>query len=140
MAVRELSLHVVGADYPNSDGGNRRFEILLCKPGEPVTLVAEPRNPADPNAIRVLSARAVQIGYLTADRAAWIAGMLRDGCEVRAVFQQATRTGAAIRAAIGGGTPTLPATGGTAHDPRDADERYPDPDPGFWPDEQPSDD
>lgn len=128
--MRELSLHVVGADHPNRGGGNRRFEILLCTPGEAVTLVPEPRNPVDPNAVMVLSARGVQIGYLTADRAAWIGAMLRQGREVAALFQQATPMGAAIRVAFDGVVPVLPEV-----QPAEAD-----PEPEFWPDEVPPDD
>jgi hypothetical protein len=41
MAMKQLSLHVVGANHPNADGSNRRFEILLCVPGEPVALVPD---------------------------------------------------------------------------------------------------
>lgn len=123
--MRELSLHVVGADHPNRGGGNRRFEILLCTPGEAVALVPEPRNPADPNAVMVTSARGVQIGYLTADRAAWIGAMLRQGREVAAVFQQATPMGAAIRVAFDGAVPVLPKGQAAGVDAE----------PEFWPDE-----
>lgn len=129
--MRELSLHVVGADHPNRDGGNRRFEILLCRPGEVVALVPEPANPVDPNAVMVMSARGVQIGYLTADRAAWIAGMLREGREMQAVFQERTAIGAAIRAGLDGAAPVLPHL--VAHDGADSE-------PDFWPDEMPPDD
>ena len=132
--MREMSLHVVGADHPNRDGGNRRFEILLCRPGELVMLSPEPRNPVDPNAVRVFSVRGVQIGYLTADRAAWIAAMLRGGREVTAIFQQATPAGAAVRIALDGAVPRLPALPETKAD-TDADG-----DTDFWLDEVPPDD
>ena len=38
--VTELSLAVVGIDFPNPDKSrsNRRFEIALCRPGDPVEL------------------------------------------------------------------------------------------------------
>ena len=128
---RQLSLHVVGAAFPNrKGGGDRRFEILLCAPGEPVALVPEPRNPADPNAVAVMSSRGVQIGYLTAERAPWIAGMLRAGREVRAVFQQAMARGAAIRVALDGAEPVLPT---------DAPEPVRAADDEFWPDPSPTD-
>ena len=132
--MQQLSLHVVGADHLNRDGGNRRFEILLCAPGEYVALVPEPRNPVDPNAIAVFSARAVQIGYLTADRAPWIGGMLRNGREVRAVFQHATRLGAAIRIGFDGEAPVLPAVkrAPVASEAANGGE--------FWPDELPPED
>ncbi|MEH3040219.1 MAG: HIRAN domain-containing protein [Sphingomonas paucimobilis] len=123
--MRELSLHVVGADHPNRGGGNRRFEILLCTPGEAVALVPEPRNPVDPNAVMVLSARGVQIGYLTADRAAWIGAMLRQGRKVTAVFQRATPMGAAVRVAFDGTVPVLPKEQAAGVDAE----------PEFWPDE-----
>ena len=123
--MRELSLHVVGADHPNKGGGNRRFEILLCTPGEAVALLPEPRNPVDPNAVMVMSARGVQIGYLTADRAAWIGAMLRQGREVAAVFQQATPMGAAVRVAFDGAVPVLPEVSAAGVEPEVE----------FWPDE-----
>ena len=85
-----------------------QFEILLCVPGEPVDLLPEPKNPVDPQAIAVFSTRGIQIGYLTADRAPWIGGMLRSGRELKAIFQAATQVGAAIRIAFGGETPMLP--------------------------------
>ncbi len=129
---RQFSLYVVGADFPNRRGGNRRFEILVCTPGEPVSLVPEPRNLADPNAVMVLSARGVQIGYLPAERAPWIGGMLRAGREVRAVFQQPTTNGAAIRVALDGAEPLLPATTAAPTVQRDSDDE-------FWPDPIPPD-
>lgn len=133
--MRQLSLHVVGAAHPNKDGrGDRRFEILLCVPGEPIRLVAEPKNPVDPHAIAVFSMRDVQIGYLTADRAAWISSMLRSGREVQAIFQQATQFGAAIRISLDGDEPVLP----TATVPRPT--ATPGDDPDFWPDYIPPDD
>ncbi|MBG6118788.1 hypothetical protein IWY39_002592 [Sphingobium sp. JAI105] len=33
-----ILLAVVGVKHPNRDGGNRRSEILLCKPGDPIEL------------------------------------------------------------------------------------------------------
>ncbi|KQM61874.1 MULTISPECIES: HIRAN domain-containing protein [unclassified Sphingomonas] len=127
--MRELSLHVVGADFPNRGGGNRRFEILLCTPGEAAVLVPEPRNPVDPHAVMVVSARGVQIGYLTADRAAWIGAMLRQGRAVAALFQQATPMGAAIRVAFDGAVPVLPGVQVVDVEPE----------PDFWPDDVPPD-
>lgn len=130
--VRQLSLHVVGAGHPNKRGGDRRFEILLCVPGEPVDLVPEPRNPADPNAVAVFSVRGVQIGYVTAERAPLVGGMLRAGREVRAVFQAATATAAVIRLGLDGTAPTLPtpkARPTSGHEDVD-----------FWPDDVPPDD
>lgn len=127
--MKQMSLHVVGANHPNADGGNRRFEILLCVPGEAVDLVPEPKNPADPNAIAVFSSRRVQIGYLTADRAPWIGGMLRNGRPLMAIFQAATLAGAAIRMGFDGDEPILPPAAPARPvptQPKDIE---------FWPDE-----
>lgn len=125
-----LSLAVVGADFPNRRGPGRRFEIALCTPGEPIHLVPEPKNPADPRAVAVFSPRNIQIGYLTAERCAWIGGMLAQGRELRAVFQGASSFGAWIRVAFDGEEPLLP-------DPRPHEHVTDDPD--FWPDYEPPD-
>ncbi len=108
--MQELSLAVVGLDFPNPDKSrsNRRFEVALCRPGDPVEMRPEPKNPADPRAIAVYSERGVQIGYLSAERCGLFGKRLRAGEEVRAVFQEADRFRAVIRVRFGGGEPTLP--------------------------------
>lgn len=128
--MRSLSLAVVGADYPNKRGPTRRFEIALCRPGEPVHLVPEPGNPADPRAVMVLSERGVQIGYLTAERAPWIGSMIRRGREIAAIFQQATAYGAVIRVALDGAQPVVPSA--RTDSPEANPDLYPD---GQWSDE-----
>lgn len=105
--MRELSLAVVGVAHDNKKGPPRQFEIAMCKPGEPVKLVHEPRNPADPNAVAVFSARDIQIGYLRAERAPMIGAAMRRGI-VTAIFQQPEAWGATIRANLDGNEPTLP--------------------------------
>jgi hypothetical protein len=104
----QYSLAVVGADYPNTKGPTRRFEIALCQPGEPVELRPEPKNPADPRAVAVYSWRGVQLGYLSAERCGRIGALIREGREIEAIFQQATPFGAAIRVAFDGDVPFLP--------------------------------
>jgi hypothetical protein len=131
----ELSLAVVGAAHPNEDGSNRRFEILLCAPGEPVALRPEPGNKADRYAIAVFSARDVQIGYLTAERAPWIGRRMAAGADIRAVFQARTGYGGLIRASLDGREPILPRPA-----ERDAPTPQPESDSGFWPDYLPPDD
>jgi hypothetical protein len=106
--MKELTLAVVGIDYPNADRTSRRFELLQCDPGEPVALRPEPRNRHDPRAVGVWSARDVQIGYLAAERAGWIGRRLADE-EAVAVFQALAGPVAYVRVRFGGGTPTLPA-------------------------------
>ena len=126
-----LSLSVVGAGFPNKTGPGRRFEIELCSPGEPVELIPEPRNPADPLAVAVFSARGVQIGYLTAERCGLIGSIIREGREVRAIFQGKTSYGAMIRTAFDGEEPNLP-TSRAVGVPSNADD-------DFWPDYIPLD-
>ncbi|WP_261295523.1 HIRAN domain-containing protein [Sphingomonas hylomeconis] len=66
MVGRELTLAVVGIEYPNADRArsNRRFEIELCAPGDPVELRREPKNVHDRFAVAVFSERGIQMGYL----------------------------------------------------------------------------
>jgi hypothetical protein len=132
LPITELSLAVVGAAHPNKDGGNRRSEIMFCSPGEPIELRPEPKNPVDPQAVAVLSARGFQIGYLTAERAPWIGGMLSAGAPVVAIFQQETPYGALIRTNLQGEHPTLP--GRT--EPAESEHDEADWDPDFYPDEE----
>lgn len=108
--MQELSLAVVGLDFPNPDKSrsNRRFEAALCRPGDPVELRPEPKNPADPRAVAVYSERGVQLGYVTAERCGLVGKRLREGVACRAVFQKADRFKAVVRVRFGGGAPTLP--------------------------------
>lgn len=126
MPLPQISLAVVGADHPNKRGPSRRFELEMCEPGEPVALLPEPKNPADPRAIAVYSCRGIQIGYLSAERAPRIGQIIRQGIAVSAVFQEHARFGAYIRAAFDE-HPVLPARRGT---PEPELDRYPD---GEWP-------
>lgn len=120
----QLSLAIVGVDYPNKRGPTRRFELAICRPGEPVELRPEPKNPADPNAIAVYSCRGIQLGYLTAERAPRIGQIIRRGHEVTAVFQDYFQNSAALRLAFDGEQPILPK-------PQELAE----PEPDWWPDE-----
>jgi hypothetical protein len=106
-----ISLAVVGVLHANPDKtkSNRRFEIKLCKPGEAVELRPEPKNKADGNAVAVFSARGVQLGYLTAERAPWIGKLIREGRELQAVFQAEAQHGAWIRVAFDGEVPVVSA-------------------------------
>jgi hypothetical protein len=129
-----MSLEVVGVQFANADKSksNRRFEILLCKPGDAIELRPEPKNKADPHAIAVFSERGVQIGYLGAERAPRIRQIILEGREVHAVFQAAVERGAWIRVAFDGEAPTLPAP----QLPRAKEiEQLSDSDPDFYPDE-----
>lgn len=102
-------------------------------PGEQVHLILEPDNKADPNAVMVFTDRDVQIGYLTAERAPFIGKHIRQGDDVRAIFQAATDWGAWIRVSLDGGAPALPPmTEEASHPISDDESYYSDP---IWPDE-----
>lgn len=128
-----LSLAIVGADHPNRKGPTRRFEIAMCLPGEPVHLIPEPKNLADPRAIAVYSARNIQIGYVRAERAQFIGSMLNRGT-LSAIFQSAAKWGATVRVHLDGTVAVLP----SLSDSRAAD--WPPPgseDADWWPDFEP---
>ncbi len=107
--MQELTLAVVGIDFPNADGSNRRSEAMMTLPGDPVELLPEPKNKHDSNAIAVVSPRGIQLGYINAERAPYIGGRMSRGEDVAAIFQGLDGASAFIRVRFGGGVPTLPA-------------------------------
>jgi hypothetical protein len=137
----ELTLSVVGIDFPNADRSksNRRMELLLCAPGEPVELRREPKNPHDANAVAVFSLRGVQMGYLSAERAPFIGRRMQQE-EYAVVFQALAGSMGYVRIRFGGGPPTLPdvieSEPPAPSRPRDAtfdpDAFYPDPEGPEW--------
>ncbi|WP_019516814.1 HIRAN domain-containing protein [Sphingomonas sp. Mn802worker] len=126
--MKELTLAIVGIDFPNNDRArsNRRSELMLLAPGAPMMLVPEPRNPVDPQAVAVFSPSGLQVGYLSAERAPWIGARIRAGDEVVAVLQGVVSGAGYLRVRIGGGAPTLPV--GRERDEEGAGEV------DFWPD------
>ncbi len=137
----ELTLSVVGIDFPNTDRSksNRRMELLVCAPGEPVELRREPKNPHDANAVAVFSARGVQVGYLSAERAPLIGRRMQQE-EHTVVFQALVGSMGYVRIRFGGGAPTLPdlaegelaARSRSRAAPFDPDAFYPDPEGPEW--------
>ncbi|AHE52606.1 HIRAN domain-containing protein [Sphingomonas sanxanigenens] len=125
---RELSLAVVGAQYPNKRGPTRAFGIAMCRPGDPIELRPEPKNPADERAVAVFTADNIQIGYITAERAPYIGGIIKAGREVRTIFQAPTQWGAIVRCAFDGAAPRLPPAPkhAPAGDECEVDQRPPD--------------
>lgn len=105
--IPELTLAVVGIDFPNADGSNRRSEAMMTLPGEPVALIPEPRNQHDSNAIAVVSPRGVQIGYLSAERAPYVRARMGRGDDAVAIFQGIDGGAAFIRVRFDGAHPTL---------------------------------
>jgi hypothetical protein len=135
--MQEFTLAVVGIDFPNVNGSNRRSEAMMTLPGEPVVLVPEPKNRHDRNAVAVISPRGVQIGYVSAERAPYIASRMNRGEDVAAIFQGLDGGSAFIRVRFGGGAPTLPpASEVRLSPPRPPRRSEPDDPDGFYPDEE----
>jgi hypothetical protein len=130
--VEEFSLAVVGINFPNADKSNRRFELALCVPGEPASLVLEPKNKHDPAAVAVFSARGHQIGYLSRERCLWVGSRIRAGEEHNVVFQDLDDHIATVRIRFGGGTPTLPVPRPKPPAPDEDEWLYRDPDGPDW--------
>lgn len=142
--IQELTLTVVGIDFPNADGSNRRFEAMMTVPGDTVELIPEPRNKHDSNAVAVVSPRGVQIGYLSAERAPYICSRMARGDDIVAIFQGIDGGLAFIRVRFDGTTPTLPALvkdpaalrdlprSSQSSDVHDPDAFYPDEDGPEW--------
>ncbi len=81
------SIGVAGEAQKNPDGRPRADEIRRCRAGEPVSLIREPANRYDRNAIRIDSARHVCIGYIPRDTAEWLAPRIDNGKGVSAIIQ-----------------------------------------------------
>jgi hypothetical protein len=137
--MQELTLAVVGIDFPNADGSNRRSEAMMTLPGDPVELLAEPRNKHDSNAIAVIGPSGVQLGYVNAERAPYIGSRLARGEDVMAVFQGIDGGSAFIRVRFGGGAPSLPPAANVAPSaPRPPRRQGPVDPHAFYPDEESS--
>lgn len=137
--IQELTLAVVGIDFLNADGSNRRSEAMMTVPGESVELIPEPRNTHDSNAVAVLSPRGLQIGYLSAERAPYVRSRMSRGDDIVAIFQGMDRVSAFIRVRFDGAAPTLPAPAESSAASRDLSRssrcsNFHDPD-AFYPDE-----
>jgi hypothetical protein len=132
--MKEFTLAIVGIDFPNTDRArtNRRSELMLLEPGDPLTLLPEPTNRFDPRAVAVFSPNGVQVGYVTAERAALVGGRIRAGDEVSAIYQGIVGKAGYARVRFGGGMPTLPPV---TFAPDYGNDRNPAESDGFWPDE-----
>lgn len=108
MNLPQQTLEIVGLDYPNRNGSNRRKLLSECVPGDPVSLQREPLNKADSRAIAVIGRGGAQFGYVSAERAARLAPMLDRGRTVMAIFQGTADRRAYLRIAYDGEIPTLP--------------------------------
>lgn len=87
MALYPVGL--AGESFANADGSSRQAEIARCIVGERVSLVREPDNPYDPNAILACSARGIGLGYVSRDKAMWMAEILDRDAHLQAVIFRA---------------------------------------------------
>lgn len=108
MTMIELTLAIVGIDFPNADGSNRRSELMFTEIGDPIELRPDPKNKHDDLAVAVFSARGVQVGYVTAERAPMVGAKIRAGAEVRAIYQGLVGSAGYARVRFDGQEPTLP--------------------------------
>lgn len=125
----EITLPIVGTDYPNKDPKKptRLFALELCQRGDRVTLVQEPDNPHDEHAIAVYNAEGMMMGYVPAGRAVYVGMQIRRGAEVSALFQGRAGNRGYIRIAFDGDAPELPPAPGSQEPLQDwyADEEFP---------------
>lgn len=105
--LAQITLPIVGIDFPNKSGPARRFGIELLEPGDEVELHPEPKNPYDEHAVAVFSKAGIQLGYLPANRAPYVGQQIRRG-EAKAIFQGAGGRGFFVRIAFDGDIPVLP--------------------------------
>lgn len=115
MGWNDFSLSAVGCWFDNEDGSSRQLELAECRPGDPLTLVREPKNPHDPLAVAILSVSGTRVGYLKRDRAAWIAPKIDRGYAVRAIVErvkgrhlEGATLGLVLRLNMEGEEPELP--------------------------------
>ncbi len=62
--LRSWNIQIVGESFDNLDGTSRQAEIAQCDIGESVTLIHDPLNEHDVKAVKVISMRGIQIGFL----------------------------------------------------------------------------
>lgn len=105
--LAQITLPIVGVDFPNKSGPPRRFGIELLERGEEVELRPEPKNPYDEHAVAVFSTAGVQLGYLPANRAPYVGQQIRRG-SASAIFQGRGERGFFVRIAFDGDVPALP--------------------------------
>ncbi len=66
--------------------------IALCKPGDKLTMIREPDNPFDPNAIKVYKDK-MPLGYINRDLASQLAPRIDNGNKYMCIIQAVTGGG-----------------------------------------------
>lgn len=88
MGWNDFSLPACGEVHSNNDGTCRQCELALCRPGDPLRLVREPKNIYDSNAIAVVTERGVRVGYLSRRYASVWASKLDRGAEPKVIVER----------------------------------------------------
>ncbi len=91
-----LGLEEAGAFYTKVAGvtfEGRQESVRTLAPGEPLVVRREPDNPHDPHAVKVVTGRGVQIGYLSARVASRLAPSMDTGTRYTATVSQITGGG-----------------------------------------------
>lgn len=87
--AREYPMAVAGESHRNADGSSRQKILRKVRPGDPVTLVPEPDNPYDPQAVKVMTP-AGQVGYVPRGQNARIFDALQNGKRIEAWVMEVT--------------------------------------------------
>jgi len=88
MGWNDFSLAAVGCWFDNDDGSSRQLELAECRPGDVLELVRQPENPHDHLAVAIVTASGTCVGFLSRDRAAWIAPKIDRGYPVNAIVER----------------------------------------------------
>jgi hypothetical protein len=88
--VEECYSKVYGVGHRNADGTDRQKIAAKCVPGEALSLIREPNNPHDPNAIALFRRNGQQLGYVGGGLAETLAPVLDGGGYVTAVVAEVT--------------------------------------------------
>jgi len=87
LPIRKKIFDVVGEAQTNDDGTPRQEIIFKCEPGDIVSLVREPNNPYDENAIRI-DWKHKTVGYIQKLDAAKLSPILDDGRKHKAIIHK----------------------------------------------------
>ena len=93
MAQKNYTIKVVGESFDNEDGTSRQKIIKRTNIGDPVSLIREPDNRYDKNAVGVHVIGKGQIGYVSRENAEWIADVLDSGKDVSTKIKYIRKTG-----------------------------------------------
>lgn len=88
--MRSFHTKVVGVTFANDDGMSRQLIISRCRVGEQLVLARDPENVYDRNAIKVCRLTGEQLGHLSRELAASIAGDVDEGARIEAEISDLT--------------------------------------------------